>query len=166
MNELFTQHIYTGKAWVHIVSPAPVTADIRERLLYANSLLSAQYAVRVPKFIQVIDEAHEALETEFAVGLVRYPDLEFMSEAFLVSDEIYMEFSKFHSDPEAYKGLDAVLQWHHRHWGLICALVGMKEDEYEHLESKESVSGVESDRTEGGDEGDTAESDHSDEHGT
>ena len=51
---LISEHVYTGKVWVHIVSPNPVSDEIRSALLYANDVLCAQYTLRAPKFVQVV----------------------------------------------------------------------------------------------------------------
>ena len=138
---LNTQHVWTGKAWVHIVSPEPVSADVAQALLYANDVLSAQYGVTSAKYIQMrytLDE--DVLVTELGVGLVRYTELEDVSETCLLSNKVYREFCKFWREPEEYRGLDAVLTYTHRHWGLICGVVALTGDgghqDYGHIEAE------------------------------
>ena len=165
---LNTQHVWTGKAWVHIVSPAPVTAEVSQALLYANDVLSGQYGVTTAKYIQTqYTLATEALVTEFGVGLVPYPDLEELSETCLMSNKIYRDFSRFWRDPEEYRGLDHVLEYAHRHWGLISGLVTLTDDgghqDYGNFETEaESVSVVEPDSPQGVGEAVEAEADDSD----
>lgn len=121
--QLSTKHVYNGRVWVHIVSVEPVPERVADALLYGDEVLCAQYALRVPRYIQLGTEDQNGLETEAGILLVRYPDLLSLDDTFLLSNEAYSEFSKFHAAPEAYKGLDAVLTHYHRHWGLVCGVV-------------------------------------------
>ena len=161
---LNTQHVWTGKAWVHIVSPTPVSAEVAQALLYANDVLSAQYGVTSAKYIQAkytLDA--DVLITELGVGLLSYPELEDVSETCLLSNKVYREFCKFWYEPEEFKGLDAVLTYTHRHWGLICGVVALTGDgghqDYGNLEAETAaVSVVGSDRSQGVGEAVEAES--------
>ena len=125
---VITKHIYRSPHWLHLISSVPVSPEIENALLHAQGVLRAQYGVYSHKCIQPsIFTGDELLETEAGVGIISWHDIvkvppDEIGEVYLVSDDLFNEFLKFHTNPEDYKEFDDLLKVFWDKWGLVYAL--------------------------------------------
>ena len=140
---VITKHIYRYPQWLHLISSAPVNEKIEEVLLHTEGVLRGEYGVYSNKCIQTsIFSGGELLETEAGVGIITWNNIvkvppDEIGEVYLVSDDLFKEFLKFHTNPEGYKEFDDLLKTFWDQWGLVYALcnpdkVVMIDMNYEH----------------------------------
>ena len=125
---VITKHIYRAPKWVHLISANPVDLITEAALLHAQAILRGQFGVHSHKCIQPsMFEGDILLGTEAGVGLITWENIasvlpEEIADAYLVTNDIFMEFEKFYADPKEFREFDDLLKIFWDQHGLVYAL--------------------------------------------